>query len=226
MYTIALVAQKGGAGKTTLALSLAIAGMEEGIETLIIDLDPQGTSCNWADRREAEAPLVIDAQPGRLAKALDKAEEGGIQFTVIDTPPRSEQAALAAVKCADLTVVPCRPQAYDLETIPNTLELIRLSGEKPMFAVLNAVPWQGARHEQAKEVLQRLNMPVCPVMIGQRAAFGDAGAMGQSPLEYDPKGKAAQEIMAVYKYTYSVLANLPTSRGNHDQEGRLGVRAG
>ena len=73
MYTVVLIAQKGGTGKTTLALSLAIAAMQDGLETLIIDLDPQGTSCNWSDRREAESPLVLDAQPGRLSKALKKA---------------------------------------------------------------------------------------------------------------------------------------------------------
>ncbi len=213
MYTIALIAQKGGTGKTTLALSLAVAAQQAGKETLVIDLDPQGTACNWSDRREADSPLVLDAQPGRLPKALEKAAEGGIEFTVIDTPPRSEQAAMAAVKAADLVIVPCRPQAYDLETIPNTLELIRLSGDKLAFAVLNAVPWQGSRHEQAIEVLQRLEMSVCPTMFGQRAAFGDAGSFGQTPGEYDPRGKAANEIRKVYEYTSSLLDNITIPGG-------------
>lgn len=225
MHTIALLAQKGGTGKTTLALSIAVATLQAGKQSLLIDLDPQGTACNWSDRRTADVPLVLDVQPGRLPRALEKAEEGGIQFTVIDTPPRSEQAAMAAAKVADLIIIPCRPQAYDLETIPNTLDLIRLSNAPPVFVVLNAIPSQGTRHEQAREVLERLQVPVCPVMLGHRAAFGDAGSLGQSPLEYDPHGKAAQEIREVYKYTCKLLSNLKGKRGKHVQETQSRKRA-
>ena len=96
MYTVALVAQKGGTGKTTLAVSLAVAAGQVGMTSIIIDLDPQATACNWKDRRKGEGPVVIDAQPSRLAAALEKAAENGVDFAVIDTPARSEQSALAA----------------------------------------------------------------------------------------------------------------------------------
>jgi chromosome partitioning protein len=88
MKTIALIAQKGGAGKTTLALSLAIAAERTGATSVIIDLDPQATACNWGDRRKAD----VDAQPARLQSALQKAEEASVDIAIIDTPPRSEQA--------------------------------------------------------------------------------------------------------------------------------------
>lgn len=205
MKTIALIAQKGGTGKTTLALSLAVAAAKDGLTALIIDLDPQATACNWSDRRAADDVMVIDAQPARLGAALEKAEQGGVDLVIIDTPARSEQSALAAAKAADLVLIPCRPQAYDLETVPNTLEIVKLSGGKPALAILNAIQAQGTRHEQAKAFLARLDLPVCPHMIGTRAAFGDAGAMGQAPLEYEPSGKAAQEMREVYKYTMSVI---------------------
>jgi chromosome partitioning protein len=205
MKTIALLAQKGGTGKTTLALSLAVAAARDGRSVLIVDLDPQATACNWSDRREAEDIIVIDAQPARLAAALEKAEQGGVDLVVIDTPARSEQSALAAAKLADLVIIPCRPQAYDLETVPNTLEIVKLAGNPPVLAVLNAVQAQGVRHEQARQFLESVGVPVCPFTIGTRAAFGDAGALGQAPLEYDPAGKAAQEVGEVYKYTKSIL---------------------
>ncbi len=86
MYTVALIAQKGGTGKTTLAVSLAVAAGQVGMTSIIIDLDPQGTACNWKDRRKSDGPVVIDAQPARLAAALAKAEENGVDFAVIDTP--------------------------------------------------------------------------------------------------------------------------------------------
>jgi len=213
MYTIALMIQKGGGGKTTLGLNLACAAVAHGKSTVIIDLDPQATACNWSDRRQKTfpdlpSPLVIDAQPARLQAALDRAADNGVEFAIIDTPARSEQSALAAAKAADLVIIPCRPQAYDLETIPNTREVLSLAGGKPVFAVLNAVPSFGNRHDQARELLEKLNIPVCPHTIGNRSAFGDAGAVGQSVTEYDPRGKGASEILQLYNYTCSKLESL------------------
>jgi chromosome partitioning protein len=217
MYTVALIAQKGGTGKTTLAVSLAVAAGQVGMTSIIIDLDPQGTACNWKDRRKSEGPVVIDAQPGRLAAALAKAEENGVDFAVIDTPARNEQSALAAAKAADLVLIPCRPQAYDLETIPNTKEILTLAGNKPAVVVLNAVPPVGDRHEQARELLNRLQIPVCPYTLGHRAVFGDAGAVGQAAQEYDQKGKGAAEILQVYKYVLSTLVQLSKDKNKQEQ---------
>jgi chromosome partitioning protein len=216
MYTVALIAQKGGTGKTTLAVSLAVAAGQVGMTSIIIDLDPQGTACNWKDRRKSDGPVVIDAQPARLAAALAKAAENGVDFAVIDTPARNEQSALAAAKAADLVLIPCRPQAYDLETIPNTREILSLAGNKPAVVVLNAVPPIGDRHEQARELLGRLQMPVCPYTLGHRAVFGDAGAVGRAAQEYDPRGKGAAEILQVYKYVLSTLVQL--SKDKNKQE--------
>ena len=229
MYTVALVAQKGGTGKTTLAVSLAVAAGQVGMTSIIIDLDPQATACNWKDRRKGEGPVVIDAQPSRLAAALEKAAENGVDFAVIDTPARSEQSALAAAKAADLVIIPCRPQAYDLETIPNTMEILTLAGNKPAVAILNAVPAVGDRHEQAKGFLNRLKVPVCPYTLGHRAVFGDAGAVGLAAQEYDSRGKGAAEILQVYKYVLSTLVQLSkdkTKQEHHEQQAQFGTTAG
>jgi chromosome partitioning protein len=205
MHTIALIAQKGGTGKTTLALALAVAAEQSGKRVVIIDLDPQSTACNWSDRRQSDSPIVIDAQPSRLRSALSRAEAGGVDIAIIDTPARSEQASLAAAKCADMIIIPCRPQVYDLETIPTSLELVNLAGGKPALALLNAVPAQGRRHEQAEQALLGFGLTVCPVRFGQRAAFGDSAALGQTALEYDPQGKAAEEIRLAYQYISKLL---------------------
>src|SRR3954452_4118948 len=211
MITVALLAQKGGTGKTTLALSLAVAAGHSGAVAVVIDLDPQATACNWGDRRQGETPIIVDAQPARLQQALARAKEGGVDIAIIDTPARSEQAALAAAKAADLVVIPCRPQIYDLETVPNALEIIRLAGAKPALAILNAVPPRGARAAQAIEALNGFGVQVCPTQIGQRSAFGDAAALGQAATEYDPRGKSALEIVEVYEYI-SRLVGMQTSQ--------------
>jgi chromosome partitioning protein len=208
MYTIALIVQKGGTGKTTIGLSLAVAAQQDGKTAVVIDLDPQGTACNWKDRRTAEFPLVIDSQPARLQAALDKAEESGVDFAIVDTPAKSEQSALAAARAADLVLIPCRPSAFDLETIKSTREILSLAGNKPALAILNAIPSGGDRHTQAYALLEALGVPACPHTVGNRVAFYDAGMAGQSVTELDPKGKAAEEILQVYKYTCSLVATI------------------
>ncbi len=135
---------------------------------------------------------------------------------------RSEAIALAAAKLADLVIIPCRPQAYDLETVPATQELISLAGGTPAMVVLTQIPSRGDRHEQAKSTLVEIGMAVCPQTIGSRAAFGDAGAMGQTATEYDPNGTAAEEIQLAYKYISKLLAK--KREDAHEEESRL-IRA-
>ena len=219
MKTIALIAQKGGTGKTTIALSLAVAAELSGAIPIIIDIDPQATACNWGDRREAPTPIVVDAQPARLHSALQRAQEGGVDLALIDTPARSEQSALAAAKVADLVLIPCRPQIYDLETIPNTKEIISLAGGKPALVILNATPPRGNRHTQAIRAVEEMGLSVCTTFFGQRAAFGDAAALGLTALEYEPGGKAADEIRLVYK-AISIL--LDKSRSRTQTHGKTG----
>lgn len=220
MKTIALIAQKGGTGKTTLALSLAVAAEQAGKTAVIIDLDPQATACNWGDRRKLDTPIIIDAQPARLEKALQKAAESGVDLAIIDTPARSEQAALAAAKLADLILIPSRPQIYDMETIPNSREIVNLAGNKPALVVLNAVPPRAARQQEAIDAIKALGMPVASVMLGARAAFGDSAALGRSVLEYDPSGKAAEEIRQVYMYTMSLLDKKESREGANEPKAK------
>src|SRR4051812_32905602 len=225
MITLALLSQKGGALKTSLSVSIACAGVEAGKETLLIDLDPQATACKWGDRRKRESPIIIDAQPARLANALQKAREGGIDIAVIDTPPRSAEAALAAAKLADLIILPSRPQMYDLETVPNALELIATANAGraaaiPVLAILNAVPSQGNRHEQARAAIKALGVPVCEQTIGHRAAFGDAGTLGLSVIEHDGSGRASEEIRQVYLAIERLLSSSPSRQDTKPESDR------
>ena len=224
MLTLAVIAQKGGCGKTTVAISLACAGEINGQASVIIDLDPQASACNWSDRRGSDQPIVTDAQPARLPNALEKAREAGVQLVVIDTPPRSETASLAAAKSADLILIPCRAQIADLETVPHVAQMLALADEKPALAVLNAVPARGARQAQAKTALSNYGIPVCPVTLGHRAAFGDAGALGLSVLEYQPGGKASGEITALFKYIIRHVDNYTSGDVDNESQSRFEYR--
>ena len=216
MNTIALLCQKGGAGKSMTAITLAVAAEQTGKTAVIIDLDPQGTACNWSDRRQQRqgitTPLVIDAQPSRLPNTLAKARERGVDLVLVDTPPRSEQSSHMAVQHADLVLIPCRPQIYDLETLPNSQRLIAIAGGRPTIALLNAVPSRGGRAEQTRKAIQGLGVEVCPPTLGHRAAFGDAAVAGLAVLEFQPRGKAAEESRKLYGYVAAVLRKQETGK--------------
>jgi chromosome partitioning protein len=210
MDIIAEINQKGGVGKTALALNLAGAADKAGRKALIIDLDPQGSASAWAARRakvvEPDAdgdiwPAVIDCQPHRLAAVLDQAEKNGIDLVVIDTPAKAEQSAL-------VVIVPCRPSKFDTDTVKTTIDILKLAGSKPAFALLNAIPAIGEQHEKSFEDIRRLDLPICPHTVGNRVSFLDAGDQGLTVIELDPKGKGAEEILQVYRYTSRALGKL------------------
>ena len=208
MNIIAIIAQKGGTGKTTLAISLAVAAERAGRMVAIVDLDPQASASNWGDRREADSPVVISAQPARLGHVLGAAKKQSADLLLIDTPPRAEQAAMAAARAAELILIPCRPAIYDLETVATTVELIRFAGDKPVAVVLTGVPARGPKREQAAEILKSMDLPVCPAAFGYRAAFDHAGTLGLNAQEYDPRGKAADEIKLVYRFMSKLINSL------------------
>lgn len=198
MQILAMIAQKGGTGKTTLALSLAVAAEVAGQSVLIIDLDPQASACRWGDRRSVDTPAVMDAQPARLAAALAKAAQAGIDLAIVDTPARVEQAAAEAAKAADLVLIPCKPSILDLETLRATAELVQGRAKRPPLVILNAVPAQGTRHEQATEAITGMGLAVCPAHVGQRVAFEYAAQAGLTVTEYEPERRAASDIRQLY----------------------------
>ena len=192
MRTISLVSTKGGCGKTALSCALAVR-----FDAVLLDLDPQASACRWRDRREGDTPVVTDVAPARLRKTLDALAEQGVDVVVIDSPPRSEAAALEAVRVADLVVVPCRAQIVDVETVAKTVQLLELAGSPRASAVLVAVPPRGPRADQARAAIAEMGLAVCPHTIGHRAAWGDAAALGLAVQEHAPASRAAGELRRV-----------------------------
>lgn len=202
MLTLAVISQKGGAGKTTLALNLAVAAHLKGDTALVVDLDPQGSAAGWADGRSEESPLVTAEQAHRLPGVLETASEHGADLAVLDTAPHSESTALAAARLADLVLVPCRPAIFDLRAISASFDLARLAGT-PAAAILNAVPPMGSLADEAAAAIEGGGHLVAPCRIGHRVAFVHAATAGLTPMESDPKGKAATELAALHQWTVS-----------------------
>lgn len=206
MRTVAIISQKGGAGKTTLAIHLAAAATAEMV-TLIVDTDPQATASRWGDWRGGTDPEIIDCgAPSLLAGKLAKAEELGAELAVIDTPPHADAMARQAARLADLILIPCRPKAFDLAAIEATAELVRAS-QKPAFVVLMAGPPRAPLiYKEAADVIeQSFMLSVAPVMLPERAAFHHSTARGRTAEQFDPDGKAAAEIAALWRWTREQL---------------------
>lgn len=207
MHTVAMLSQKGGTGKTTLTLHLAVAAERQGQSVAVIDLDPQASSAGWKDSRPGDSPYVIPLPHTRLPQALQAAKEGGATLALIDTAPHSEGASLAAAKAADVILIPCRPGILDLRAIGTTAELAKLAG-KPAFVVLNTMPARASQVlADAREAVAVHGLDVCPVAIQQRAAFAHALTAGKTAQEYEPDGKAAEETSQLYDWLRSVLPN-------------------
>ena len=201
MKIIAIISQKGGAGKTTIALHLAVAAVNAGQSVAVIDLDPQASATSWGDSRENENPSVISTQLSRLDKVLAAARNAGADLAIIDTAPHSESASLAAARIADTILIPCRPAIFDIRAIIQTIDLVKLAGKSGSASVvLNTVPPRGTLAEEATLAIASCDVPVCPVHIGQRAAYLHALTAGKSAEEYEPNGKAAEEISSLYKW--------------------------
>jgi chromosome partitioning protein len=199
MLTIAIISQKGGAGKTTISVGLAVAHQLAGSVAAVVDLDPQGSASVWNDLREADQPVVVSAHAPRIERVLDAARGRGVGLVVVDTAPHASDAALAAARVADLVLIPCRASVADLHAIGSSLDVCRVAAV-PAYVVLNAVPVQGRLADQARAAMAEHGAAVAPVMLCQRIAHVHAFTAGLSAMEYQVQSKAAAEIAALYRW--------------------------
>jgi len=177
------------------------------------------SACDWKDIRGDAAPIVASTPVPHLERTLRGAEGNGADLVIIDTAGRTNDAASAAARAADLILIALQPSLIDLKTMGATLEIIRLAGSRPSRAILTRVKAAGTRHEDTAAWLKGQGVEVCPVMLGERVTYQDAYAQGLGVSEADPHGKAALEIREVYLYISQLLA-LPTTRIVNNEESR------
>jgi chromosome partitioning protein len=210
---VAVIAEKGGVGKTTLSLTLAVAAVLAGRKVAVLDTDPQSTASKWTDRRDAELPWVVPTHAARLGAAIEQARLQGVDFIVIDTPPHSSADATEAARRADLVLAPVEPHLFTLETLPKLADLLKIAGTAPALVVINKAAVQGAEAQHAIEHVKGQGFEVCPIVLHLRAAHRHAGNVGKVAAEYEPRGKAAEEALQLYEYTLNQI-----SRSRHHAE--------
>jgi chromosome partitioning protein len=214
MRTITLVTQKGGAGKTTIAASLAVAAAQAGEKVIALDLDPQGSLAAWGDTRSVEEPAVDRIGPDNLANlpAILKALAAeGYTLAILDTAGIASTGGNLAMQAADLALIPARPSRLDLQaTMPTIEALMRLEMRERFAFVLNQCP--AGRNSRATEAANGLGMfgVLAEPMLTQRADHQDALAAGQGVTEYASDGKAADEIRALWAWAARKMKGIKT----------------
>lgn len=204
MKTIAILARKGGTGKTTLTIHLATKTAGRSGRVLIADTDPQASAMVWQQLRQHAVPKVLPFKVRELVQDIGPIENSGADMVFIDTPPHSTEDSLAAVKLADFVLVPTRPALLDLAAIDDTIKIIK-DLKKPGAIVLNCCPPPGRYGELSavKEARQKLidcGLPVAPTAISQRALFSHALIDGKTATEVDESSKAALEIHQLWNW--------------------------
>ncbi|TXN27892.1 ParA family protein [Methylobacterium sp. WL30] len=209
MYVLAIVSQKGGTGKSTLAISLAVAAEEQGLKTSIIDIDPQGTTKKWYIRREAETgPEVNALSVNQLEAAMPLLQKQGVQLVIIDTPGADVPGVPAAIQLADLCLIPARPSVADIEASAPTVSAIHRLGKLFSYVLNQCPPGRSIRTTDAFRVLQ-LTGAVASTSLALRADHMDALATGQGVTERDPNSKAAGEIRELLAWTLNRMEGKP-----------------
>jgi chromosome partitioning protein len=199
MRSIAFLSQKGGSGKTTLAVHAAVAAEESGEKVFLIDTDPQGSSQAWSQARNQETPPVHKAIASNIKRIFDNSAQQKTTLIVIDTAPHATPGVDVIAVAADFLLIPCRPSAFDLAAIASSVQVAKAAG-KPAAFIMNACPARAPEVEETREVLKSYNLPLAPVAIGDRRAFARAVATGRAVTEFDAQGKAAEEITKLWKW--------------------------
>lgn len=199
MKVVAFISQKGGVGKSTICVHMAVAAMQGKHRVAIIDTDPQESLAHWAKARENKPPPVAVVVPSQLKEALRAAEADGYQLVLIDSQPLIGAGASIIAETADLVLTPCQPGPFDIAGLPATMELIAAT-RKRTIVVLSRCPSRNLDIESARNAIHQMRFTLAPVEIGDRTAFRRALASGSAVTETDPSGLAAEEIRNLYAW--------------------------
>ncbi len=210
MKTIAVISQKGGSGKTTTLLNLAVAAQQAGHSVLIVDLDLQASATDWHKVRADKSLHVQPTHPAGLPELMKTAEGQGVHFAFIDTAAKTETDTAAAIEAADLVLITCRPSVMDLRAMRNSIRLCKVHEVTPHL-VLTQIEPQGTLHIEARDTLEQLGVDVLDAGLGRRVAFHHSVIEGLGVTEFEPDGKAASEVRKLFKAVCK-LVGVPSRR--------------
>ncbi len=208
MRTVALVTQKGGSGKSTLAACLAVVAQASGERVFLIDMDPQKSLTKWAHRRGDKTMPVETLSAAKLGDALAALNKSGVTLVLIDTPATDTPAADAAMKAADLCVIPARPTIFDIWSSEVTRGKLKTLAKEFVFVLNQCPPMQESqRVMDGAAALESMGGLLRP-LIASRVAYQEAAREGMGVTEIDAEGKAADEMRVLWTSLKKRLARI------------------
>jgi chromosome partitioning protein len=204
MKNLAVVARKGGSGKTTIAVNLAIAAHRRAYRVRLADIDPQGSSSEVLRVRKARGPEIVHTTGEALFQLQKAGEDGPPEVTVMDTPAGVEDAIAHAIALAHLSLLVVRPTFLDIAATLQTAQILRRL-RKPGLILLNQAPVPRGGLEppavkRALEALRLMQLPVVPVVLRSRALYQTTLASGRSVEEVQDGNPAAEEVAKLWAY--------------------------
>jgi len=208
MQVIAVLNQKGGAGKTTIATHLARALQLRGSDILLVDSDPQGSARDWAAVREDQTVPVVGIDRPTIERDLKQIAEK--EYVVIDGAPQAHDLAVSAIKAADLVVIPVQPSPYDIWATSDLVELVKQRIEitdgklQAAFVVSRAI--KGTKiGSEVNEALTGYDLPILETRITQRVIYPVSAASGSTVLDEEPNSEASSEIKALVEEILQII---------------------
>lgn len=225
MQVWAMLAQKGGAGKTTLSLHVAIALGQMGKSVQILDVDPQSSAYRWSMQRKGKPPVCTAIVAPQIFDVLDQIRnKGETDVVIVDTSPRADRDSMIVANAADFIVVPVTPSVLDLPAVEDTLELLRRGGyHSKATLVLNAVAAKTDEADQAAAYLRKLGPEVCPFRLGWRVDYRRSLLVGKGVTEAKTKSPAVREMVALTKW---LLKKANATQEVRDGQGKPVRKAG
>lgn len=207
-YIITITNQKGGVGKSTIALNLAAALADNKHSVFVVDADPQGTLSMWAKARQTcghiNENITISQKPWMPEEILKLTQPPNYDFIIIDCGPANNKVTKATLVVSHLAFIPISPSPFDINSARATIELIQegtnRGATKIKVYVLISKKIIGTNlAKEARQACQMLKLPVLKSEISQRIALCESAITGQSIFEYAPGSLAAEEFIALEK---------------------------
>jgi chromosome partitioning protein len=207
LKTITIASQKGGVGKSTITIHIAVVAQMLGKDVLIADLDPfSRTLTHWAEGRENKYPTVVQALSDDVISLQEQAKSENFDFLLFDCPPFVSDTVVDATSISDFTLVPCSPTFPEIQSLMDVIDRVK----EPYSIVLNNCPsgigsFEHIRTREVRSLINDSELSIYPGSIVRRVSFQDALNSGKAVVEYEPKSKASSEIIRLWEWVEKKL---------------------